>query len=106
MKGRAPTADEKEFMNKIARLGCIACRKMGFFNDYVSLHHIEGRIKPGCHYKVLPLCERHHQLADTNKPPLWHTLHHNKRAFEREYGTEMELYHECLELIGADSEQI
>jgi len=103
MKGRTPTQEEREFMDKIARIGCIACRKMGFINHHISLHHFEGRTKEGAHFKVLPLCERHHQIKDNIKPPRWETIHDNKSRFEKVYGTERELYTKCLEIIKSDT---
>jgi len=97
MKTRTPTKDEKEFMDKMARVGCIACIKDGRYNDHVSLHHMDGRTKPGCHYHVIPLCGKHHQIMDTQHPPRWYSIHGNKKQFEELYGTEEDLYQECLE---------
>lgn len=99
MKGRNPSAEEKAFMNKMASIGCIACKKMGYSTPGVSIHHIDGRTKPGAHFYVLPLCGRHHQVPDTEKPPRWYALHANKRQFEAEYGTEQELLHECIDIL-------
>ena len=102
MKGRTPTRQEKEFMNRMASIGCIVCLNQGYSTPVVSVHHMDGRVKTGCHYHVLPLCGRHHQVPDSQKPPRWHSLHVNKTEFERAYGTEMELYQQCLGIIGAD----
>lgn len=99
MKGRSPTADEKRFMDRICSLGCIVCREHLGVHSEASPHHMEGRVKPGAHYKVLPLCGLHHQVPDTEKPPRWHARHPDKADFERAYGTEMSLYHRCLELL-------
>lgn len=115
MKGRPPTADEARFMTAIAALGCIACRKDGRHNAVVSIHHIDGRTKPGAHLLVLPLCGPHHQQDDTDP---WGrvSVHGRKATFRAIYGTEHELLAECLTLIrnsetatvaaGAASEQI
>lgn len=115
MKGRSPTADETRFMSRIAALGCIACRKDGWHNAVVSIHHIDGRTKPGAHLLVLPLCGPHHQQDDTD-PRGRISLHGRKATFQAIYGTERELLSECLALIrnsetaavaaGAASEQI
>ncbi|WP_442796416.1 Ref family recombination enhancement nuclease [Pandoraea sp. XJJ-1] len=62
MKGRSPTSAQKHFHDDLCRhIGCVACRFEGIFNDYVSLHHIDGRTKPDAHWLVLPLCGGHHQ---------------------------------------------
>jgi hypothetical protein len=115
MKGRPPTADEARFMDAIAALGCIACKKDGWHNPDVSVHHIDGRTKPGAHLLVLPLCAGHHQDGTGPNPTLI-AVHPYKARFEERYGSQMELLDECGNLIktietatvapGAASEQI
>ena len=115
MKGRPPTADEARFMSAIADLGCIACRKDGWHNPDVSVHHIDGRTKPGAHLLVLPLCAGHHQDATGPNPTLI-AVHPYKARFEERYGAQRALLAECLGMIrnsetaavaaGAASEQI
>lgn len=98
-KGRTPTAEERRRMDAIAGLGCIACRKDGIVNPWVSLHHIDGRTKPGAHLKVLPLCAQHHQQDDAD-PLQRPSVHGRKETFTERYGSEAELLAECLALIG------
>lgn len=115
MKGRPPTADEARFMSAIAALGCIACRKDGWHNPDVSVHHIDGRTKPGAHLLVLPLCAGHHQDGTGPNPTLI-AVHPYKARFEERYGAQRALLAECLAMIrnsetaavaaGAASEQI
>ena len=95
MKGRAPTADEARFMDAIAGLGCVACRKDGWHNPDVSVHHIDGRTKPGAHLLVLPLCAGHHQDGTGPNTTLI-AVHPYKARFEARYGTQRELLAECL----------
>ena len=88
-------------MDDMCSLGCIVCEKYYWVYTHASPHHMDGKTKPGAHYKVIPLCGRHHQVADTQKPKRWVSRHGDgKRAFEAEYGTEQELYHYALELMG------
>ena len=89
------TKAEKAYHNDIARIGCIACRKNGHFNDHVSIHHVDGRTKPGCQLKVLPLCGFHHQLGTEDDP----SIHPWKARFEARYGTQEELMEECRRLV-------
>jgi hypothetical protein len=90
MAGRAPTAEEQRFMDAIAALGCLACLKDGRVNPWISLHHIDGRTKPGAHFEVLGLCAPHHQQDDTD--PLGRpSVHGRKKTFVEQYGTENEL---------------
>lgn len=95
MKGRAPTADEERLMHAIGGLGCIACLKDGNVNPWISLHHIDGRTKPGAHLLVLPLCAGHHQ-AGTGEDKSMIAVHPDKARFEARYGTQHELLAECI----------
>lgn len=99
MKGRAPTAAERKFMNAIAGLGCIACAKDGITNPWISLHHFAGRTAVNAHMYVLPLCAGHHQDGTGTDPSLI-AIHPYKARFEERYGTQMELLVECMRRIG------
>ena len=97
MKGTTPSKVDKHLWNAMAQLGCIACWKDGNANHQVSIHHIDGRTKPGAHQKVLPLCAGHHQ--DGTGIPGLVAVHPWKARFEARYGKQSELLTECLELI-------
>ena len=98
MKGRPPTAEEARFMDAIAKLGCVACRKDGWENLDVSVHHIDGRTKPDAHRLVLPLCAGHHQ-AGTGANPTLIAVHPDKARFEARYGAQRELLAECVAML-------
>jgi hypothetical protein len=98
MKGRPPTADEARFMSAIADLGCVACRHDGWSNPDVSVHHIDGRTKPGAHLLVLPLCAGHHQDGTGTNPTLI-AVHPYKARFEARYGAQLALLAECVEML-------
>ena len=97
MKGRNPSAAEKRFHDQLASLGCIACRLDGNHNPIVSIHHIDGRTKPGAHMRVLPLCAGHHQ--DGYGIPGLIAVHPYKRRFEDRYGSQCELLVMCEQLL-------
>lgn len=99
MKGRPPTAEEARFMDRMGSLPCIACLKDGWTNEVISLHHIDGRTKPGAHFLVLPLCGEHHQQDDSD-PRRRISVHGRKATFEARYGTQRELLAECIEMLG------
>lgn len=106
MKGVAPTAAEKDYHDKlISIVGCIVCRNFrGGHNTYSSIHHCVGRTKKGCHMMVLPLCDKHHQIADTQKPKRWISRHGDGKAiFEKTYGREEILISECNEILEASN---
>ena len=92
-----PTKSDKEHWDKIAALGCIACMQDGIFNDYVSIHNTDGRTKPGAHRKVLALCGPHHQTGGQEAP----AIHPWKAAFEKKYGTQLELMEKTAKLLAA-----
>lgn len=95
-----PTKAEKAHWDKLCRgVGCVACLLDGDFNPKVSVHHTNGRTKPGCHMEVFPLCAGHHQDGTepgSNKV----AIHPWKRQFESMYGTQSMLVAICRELIG------
>ena len=90
LKGRTPTAAERAFMEQAGAIPCLACMIDGRHNPHVSLHHIDGRTKPGAHLLVIPLCAPHHVQDDTD--PLGRvSVHGRKATFVSRYGTELEL---------------
>lgn len=97
-KGRPPTAEEARFMDAIEGLGCAACRKDGWHNPDVSIHHIDGRTKPGAHLLVLPLCAGHHQDGTGPNTTLI-AVHPYKARFEARYGAQRELLAECMAML-------
>lgn len=97
MKGCKPTAAEKRLHDQLATLGCIACRMDGIYQPAVSIHHIDGRTKPGAHLKVLPLCAGHHQDG-TGEPGLI-AVHPWKARFEHAYGNQYDLLARCMDLL-------
>jgi hypothetical protein len=72
-------------MDEAAEIGCIACLMDGVMTPEVSMHHIDGRTKPGAHFETLPLCAGHHQDG-TGKPGLI-AVHPWKARFEERYGS-------------------
>lgn len=95
MKGSSVSTAQKAFHDQLAsRIGCVACRMDGIFNDYVSIHHIDGRTKPDAHWKVLPLCGSHHQ--DDGHAI---AVHPRKAVFETRYGKQKDLLVWCIEQL-------
>ena len=94
-KQREVTTAEKEYWDRLAGLGCIACMRMGIFEPDVSIHHVDGRTKPGCHMQVLALCASHHQDG-TGKNPHYIAVHPWKARFEARFGTQEVLMSICM----------
>ena len=101
MKCRNPNAEEKRYMNRVGSLGCIVCLLNGIETD-ATIHHCDGRTKKDAHFKILPLCGAHHQIAcpvgswATRHPP---GRNAGRAAFEEAYGTEEELMAKVEELL-------
>ena len=76
---------KKEHLSKIASLGCIICRKMGF-NSPAEIHHInEGRIGKRADFnKTIPLCVIHHRQGKES-------YHYSPKNFNKKWGSQKEL---------------
>ena len=97
-KERAVTAAEKLLWTRLAAIGCVAFAKDGNFNPHVSIHHVDGRTKPGCHQLVLSLCAGHHQDG-TGEDKTLIAVHPWKPRFEARYGRQAELMDECAQFL-------
>ena len=102
MKGRTPTSEEKQWMDAICDIGCIVC--LLIFNRYTpgTVHHLDGKEKPGAHKKSICLCGCHHQIASPTGA--WATRHGpgrntGKAAFESAYGTELYLLEHTQKMV-------
>lgn len=90
-------AATKRHMSSVAALGCILCRRLGYFGTPAELHHPRtgtgaGRRAPDT--DVIPLCPIHHRLGNESL----HAM--GRKAFERHYGlTELDLLADTRALI-------
>lgn len=108
MKGRNPTAEQKRWHDLLSQVvGCIACREgHGEFNDHCSIHHVDGRTKPGAHWYVLPLCAGHHQdgTGPAGFPGV--AVHPFKARFEERYGSQSDLLSRCAQIVAEQGHDI
>jgi len=86
----------KEHMSKVAQLGCIVCKQMGFHDTPCELHHIKekGKSKMGkkaSDYEVIGLCYLHHR-GDQG-------YHHSPKKFTERFGTQKELLRTVLSYV-------
>jgi len=95
LKGRKPTAAEKEHMSKVVNLGCIVCNNKGFYSP-AEIHHIHGKTKKNAHFMVLPLCFEHHRKGGCKEPI---SRHPYKKRFEEAYGKEDKLLMQVNDLL-------
>lgn len=87
---------ERRHMGRVAMLGCILCRHLGFGETLAVVHHIrteQGVAQRASDFLTVPLCPEHHTGATGI-----HGL--GKRAFERRYKlSELDLLAMTLELL-------
>ncbi|QQP86923.1 Ref family recombination enhancement nuclease [Entomomonas asaccharolytica] len=89
------TIEQKKYWNLLcSEVGCIACMKEGNPNDWVSIHHIEGRTKKDAHWLVLSLCASHHQ---DNGMAI--AVHPYKKRFENRYGNQYQLMSDSVSIL-------
>lgn len=83
--------EQKKHYDRVARIGCILCRHIGYTDTPAELHHIRRAGKRD-NAPVIPLCPEHHR-GNTGVHGM------GRKAFEREYGiTEEELLERVEEL--------
>lgn len=91
------TKAERAYADKVARLGCVLCLRLGFEGTPAELHHPRtgvgaGRRAPDS--EVIPLCPEHHR-GRTGVHGM------GRRGFEAHYGvTELDLVAETKRLVG------
>lgn len=94
------TQAEREWMDRITRIGCIACHVMGKPRTPGAVHHpLSGGRRIG-HLHSICLCDPgHHQNAPVGSGKI--SRHPNKARFEAAYGTEAALLALTHELIAS-----
>ena len=87
---------EKEYLDKVANLGCIVCRNLGHHGTPAAIHHIgNGTMgKRASNFDVIPLCGYHHQSG-----PVGHAVHAGRKSFAENHGTEQELLEQVRGLL-------
>ena len=90
------TAKDKKHYAKVAALGCIACKKLGFDTPNVEIHHIGNgtMAKRGNNREVIPLCFEHHRGGNIGT-----AVHAGRKSFEYNFGTEQDLLREVLSCL-------
>lgn len=89
---------EKEHLNSVAELGCIACKKLGHEGTPAEIHHIRSGVGKGqraSHYETIPLCPHHHRTGGHGE-----AIHAGAKTWQERFGTEHELLAEVNGLLG------
>ncbi|WP_421174128.1 Ref family recombination enhancement nuclease [Aeromonas enteropelogenes] len=79
---------DKQWLDDVSSLCCIACRNAGLGSSLAEIHHVrsgQGMAQRAEHTAVLPLCPRHHRACYSTG------FHAAPRSWQAEHGTEAEL---------------
>ena len=80
---------EKDYLNRVAGLGCIVCRNLGHGETPAHVHHVRtgiGMSQRASNYETIPLCPQHHQHGGIGV-----AIHADQKTWESNFGTELEL---------------
>lgn len=92
------TKAEKTHMGRVAALGCILCKRLGYGDTPAEVHHIregQGAAQRASNFLTVPLCPEHHRGNSG-----LHGL--GTRGFERRYGVdELGLLADTIEALTA-----
>lgn len=83
---RTKTAAEGEYMGRVAKLGCVVCRLLGYGATAAQVHHVragQGKAQRAGNYCVIPLCREHHTGT--------HGIHGDRACLRQLNATEMDL---------------
>ncbi|MCE9924367.1 Ref family protein [Aeromonas media] len=79
------TKADKQWLDDVSSLCCIACRNAGLGPSPSEIHHVRsgaGMAQRAAHTRVLPLCPRHHRAC---YPTGFHVA---PRTWQQEHGSE------------------
>ena len=92
------TKDERKYLSRVAELGCIVCRRMGYEGTPSEIHHPRigvGMGKRSSHYDAIPVCPNHHRHGKDSI----HVL--GTKGFPKHWGfTEEDLQSDVKKLLG------
>ena len=58
------TNEERRYLSRVAELGCLVCRRMGYPDTPAEIHHKRagtGAGRRSSHFDAMPLCPEHHR---------------------------------------------
>ena len=93
------TKAEKQHLNRVAALGCVACFIQGTPGTPAEIHHPRagrGKGQRASHMDGIPLCPAHHRGTHHPAVP---SIHLSKLAFIERFGTEEKLLQLVHQLI-------
>ena len=95
---RSVKKSDREHLQKIAELGCIVCRNIGFDDSPAEIHHLRSGCGIGqrsAHQRAIPLCPPHHRTGGYGV-----AIHAGQREWEKKFGSEENLLEQVLSELG------
>lgn len=92
--------EDREHLQRVAELGCVLCRNLGFGVSPAEIHHLRkgcGVGQRASHKRAIPLCPPHHRTGGYGV-----AIHAGQKMWERIYGSEEELLEQILRELGSD----
>ncbi len=89
---------EREHLSRVAALGCIVCRNLGYGETPAEIHHIrtgQGIAQRADNFSSIPLCHPHHRTGGHGI-----AVHAGKQTWEKNFGTELELLEQVNNELG------
>lgn len=91
---KSKTKAEIAHLDRVASLGCIACRNSGLGDTPAEIHHCSagtGLSVRADNYQVIPLCQIHHRNGGHGV-----AIHAGRQSWQAVFGTEKELLAQTL----------
>jgi hypothetical protein len=92
------TKADKQWLDDIASLGCVACRNAGYGATPAEIHHVRtgsGMAQRAAHNRVLPLYPQHHRAC---YPTGFHAA---PKSWQAEHGSEEDLLEQVAREVAA-----
>lgn len=89
---------DKIRLSRVAELGCIVCRNLGYPCAPAEIHHLragQGKGQRSDHSKGIPLCAHHHRAGGFGE-----AFHAGKKTWQDKFGTEQELLDQVNAMLG------
>ncbi|HCW3118294.1 Ref family recombination enhancement nuclease [Enterobacter roggenkampii] len=86
---KSKTKAEKIHLSRVAGLGCIVCKNLGYEDTPAEIHHCSkgtGLSVRADNFQVIPPCPFHHRDGGHGK-----AVHAGRQTWENNFGTESEL---------------
>lgn len=81
------TKAERNYMGRVAELGCYLCQRLGYGPTPAQVHHVregQGMAQRASNFLVVPLCDTHHANSSPDG------IHGQRKAWKRAGVDEMD----------------